>query len=411
MRGILAALLVLGCGDDTVASPDAPTMDAPRIDAPMIDAAIDAPIDALPDSAPDAHCASAAWTIEQLASVGQAPSLVFDPQGTMHVAFTTGYLGSISYGQRPIGGAFTTTVLESGQGATSTAIAVDSNLGVHVAFQDATDAFRYAYKPAGGSFTTQLVQSPTNIGADQIISIALDANDKPHLAFEYASTQVKNAHAYQDGAGNWIIDDIEGVGSAAAGGPRIAMNGTSPRVAYPVVNANLRYAASAAAGSWSIEQLPTHAEDLSLALDPGGTPHLIYAGFNGTADALLHSVRSASGTWNTETAALATEAPATCAAGCFITYVNSLTMDSAGGLHASYAQDDRASSSSYNVLVRYAYRAPGGGWTSEYIDGAGAYAGVFNAIALDPDGGVHVLYSRATTNTGTMRLMHAYRCR
>ena len=63
MRYVLALLFVVGCGDDTVATPDAPSIDAPhpdaRIDAPAIDApAIDAPdIDAPePDAAmPDAR--------------------------------------------------------------------------------------------------------------------------------------------------------------------------------------------------------------------------------------------------------------------------------------------------------------------------------------------------------------------
>src|SRR5215470_4170055 len=106
MRGILAALLVLGCGDDTVASPDAPiSIDAPRIDA-MIDAPmIDAPMpDAfMPDgsaaclSVDAGTCSSTAWQIEELEPMGDSPSMTVDCQGTLHVAFVNGQFNGPLY--------------------------------------------------------------------------------------------------------------------------------------------------------------------------------------------------------------------------------------------------------------------------------------------------------------------------
>src|SRR5262249_38480397 len=56
---ISSLVLCLGCGDDTVVSPDAPpSVDRPRIDAPIVDAPMnaDAPADAMEmaDAAPDA---------------------------------------------------------------------------------------------------------------------------------------------------------------------------------------------------------------------------------------------------------------------------------------------------------------------------------------------------------------------
>src|SRR5690349_3078468 len=111
MRGILAALFVLGCGDDTAASPDAPNaIDAPRIDAPMIDAPmIDAPeIDApMPDAAmADASpCVNPAWQVEELEPMGDSPSMTVDGQGTLHVAFVNGqFFGPLYYGHRAPGG-------------------------------------------------------------------------------------------------------------------------------------------------------------------------------------------------------------------------------------------------------------------------------------------------------------------
>jgi hypothetical protein len=90
-----------------------------------------------------------------------------------------------------------------------------------------------------------------------------------------------------------------------------------------------------------------------------------------------------------------------------------LALDGAGGAHASFAEfetlDSAGAMSQY--LVRYAYRTPSGTWTNEYIDGMGAFAGIYNELALDPTDGVHVAYTYMTTSNGTPELRHAYRCR
>lgn len=437
MRGILAALFVLGCGDDTLATaPDAPpVIDAPRIDAhpdaAMIDAAIDAPaidapmidapmIDApMPDalvidgsaaclSVDAGACTSSAWQIEELEPMGDSPSMTVDCQGTLHVAFVNGqFFGPLYYGHRAPGGAWSSEMVFN-SAVDSTAIAVDHAGGVHIAFQAGTpDAFEYAYKPAGGTtWTLEVVQQPINIGAYQIVSIALDANDQPHIGLEYYTSTAVYAHAHRSN-GTWIKDVAESAPNIGApfSGPRIAVDGAVIKMAYPEVNSSARYAVETA-GSWSIVNIMPNPGAVALALDATGAPHITY----NPSTSLVYATANSSGGWNTETAATPGQSPGACGTNCGVSYMNWLALDGAGGVHASFSEYENPGGAQ-QYLVRYAHRAPTGGWTNEYIDGLGAFAGIYNELALDPAGGVHVVYTYMTTNNGVPHLKHAYRCR
>jgi hypothetical protein len=431
MRGILAALLVLGCGDDTVASPDAPaTIDAPRIDA-MPDAAIDAPaidapmidapmIDApMPDaftidgsaaclSVDAGTCTTTAWQIEELEPMGDSPSMTVDCQGTLHVAFVNAQsIGPLYYGHRAVGGTWSHEMVFN-SAIDATAIAVDHAGGVHIAFQAVTpDTFEYAYKPAGGTtWTLEAVYGPINIAAGPIVSVALDANDQPHIGLEYFTGSDVYAHAHREN-GTWVKDIAESsttVGTAFSG-PRIAVDGTTIKMAYPVNNSSARYAVETA-GVWSIVNIQPNPSAVSLALDATGSPHVIYNPSTG----LVYATPSSSGSWNTELAATAGQSPGACGTNCGVAYQNSLALDGSGGAHMSFAEYENPGGAQ-QYLVRYVYRAPTGGYTREYIDGLGAFAGIYNQLALDPAGGVHVVYTYMTTNNGEPHVKHAYRCR
>jgi hypothetical protein len=329
------------------------------------------------------------------------------------VAFINGRsFGPLYYGHRAAGGTWSSgMVFDSAVDAT--AIVVDHLGGVHIAFQTyATDAFEYAYLPAGGTtWTLQVVQQPINIAAGQIVSIALDANDQPHVGIMYVNgTGIARAHAHRDSSNNWIKDIAETTaGGAASGtGPRIAVDGTTIKMAYPRVNAQSRYAVETS-GTWSIVDVSQNPDSVALALDATGAPHLVYD----SASTLVYATANPAGGWFTENAGQAGAAPGTCAFGCGVAYLNWLVLDGDGGAHASFADYEwlNGGHTSSQYLVRYAYRSPAGSWTDEYIDGVGGFAGIYNEIALDPQGGVHVVYTYMTTNNGTPSIKHAYRCR
>jgi hypothetical protein len=78
---------------------------------------------------------------------------------------------------------------------------------------------------------------------------------------------------------------------------------------------------------------------------------------------------------------------------------NSLSVDGAGGLHVSYFDVN-------NLDLAYAFKAPGGSWQLERVDGECSWAGQYTALALDETGGIHIAYQ----NDGSPhRLFHAVR--
>jgi len=347
--------------------------------------------------------------------MADSPSMVMDPQGGMHAAFVHGrFNGPLYYGHRPPGGLWMSEMANPDSATDSTGIAVDSTGGIHIVFQSGPpDAIQYVHRPTGGAWSSEVVETPVNIGAYQIESITLDSTDQPHIGIEYYDTQVERGHAHRGNSG-WIVDVAEGSGTGAPwSGPRIAMFGTTVKMAYPSSTGLARYAVESG-GNWTIIDLPSPVEALSLQLDPSGVPHLVFdrAQVGGAAD-FAYATPAPTGGWTVETAGQPGGAPGTCAFRCGVSYMNSLALDAAGGVHAVFTEFDSLNSANttYQYIIRYVYRAPGGGWTSEYIDGVGNYAGIYNAIALDPAGGVHVIYTFMTTNTGTPALKHAYRCR
>ena len=354
-----------------------------------------------------------AWMIDDLEPVADSPSMVMDPQGGIHVAFVHGrFNGPLYYGHRPLGGSWSSEMASPYSATESTGIAVDSTGGVHIVFQTSPpDAIQYAHKPAGSDWSSEIIKTPVTIGAYQIEAITLDAMDRPHIGIEYFDTLVERGHAHRETSG-WVIDVAEGSGGTPWSGPRISVFGSTIKMAYPVSTGPARYAVENA-GSWSIIDLPSSAEALSLALDPSGVPHLVFdrAQPGGAVD-FAYATPAPAGGWSVESAGRP-GAPGTCPFRCNVAYMNSLSLDSAGGAHAVFTEVDSLNSANtmFQYLLRYVYRAPGGGWTNEYIDGLGAYAGIYNAIALDPNGGVHVIYTYMTSNTGTPALKHAYRCR
>lgn len=76
-----------------------------------------------------------------------------------------------------------------------------------------------------------------------------------------------------------------------------------------------------------------------------------------------------------------------------------IAADSTGGMHVAY--DTRRAA---DPDLRYAYRAPAGGWTTETVDTAGS-VGIHVAIGVDAAGTLHILYYDFSSG----RLKHAMR--
>ncbi|MCZ7680922.1 MAG: hypothetical protein M5U28_19925 [Sandaracinaceae bacterium] len=133
----------------------------------------------------------------------------------------------------------------------------------------------------------------------------------------------------------------------------------------------------------------------SLALDASGGVHVAYAGhYERYRTGLLHAYRDLAGGWTIERIEPLTGAEDHASLTLDDT---SLALDALGGVHVSYR--DAAASD-----LRYAYRSPGGVWTTTTVDADGV-TGKDTSIALDASGGVHISYHDATN----LSLRYAYR--
>lgn len=128
-------------------------------------------------------------------------------------------------------------------------------------------------------------------------AIALDSEDRPHVAFADASSGIV-WYGRRD-AGIWDLQAIPGTGNAD-GGVRLALDGLdAPHVVYFDASRRVVTYAWGTGAGWSTSMVDeSHFEGhTGLVLEPDGTPHVAYAWDNGR---LRHAWLSG-GSWITET--------------------------------------------------------------------------------------------------------------
>ncbi len=161
-------------------------------------------------------------------------------------------------------------------------------------------------------------------------ALALDSADQPHVAYTKTGTNVTLLkYAYYDGA-TWHKETVDGLGDEDAGRfVSLALDADDhPHISYQdVTNYNLRYAYHDGS-AWHIQVVDSGTETgywTSIALDSAGHPHIAYF------DQLEHKVRYASydgSTWQVETVESFASAQ----------YV-SLALDSSNRPHIAYYAD------------------------------------------------------------------------
>ena len=382
MRGAFAvAFALLGCGSSSTLEdggpPDGSFADA--TDATITDAAADAGA-----SCPGPY----QWTIQTLAPLGDAPSMAIDSAGNVHVAYLVG--GAVMYGKLAPDGGWSTSVVQQDGGVHSTGIAADEHGGVHVVYDwMPADAFVYAYSD-GGAFTSSSIASPAAIaGAAQYCSIVIDSNQRPQIALDQndyldgGATPFHVLRARPGLDGGWEVDVVDTTSYQVTDGVGIAAGDAGVRLAWSVTGSYPRFAAETSDGGWQVENLPLtqSTRDIALALDTSGAPHMVTesAGFNSP---LAYLSRAPDGGWSEQTIFGTSSQSA-----------KSLAFDRGGEAHVSLSG------------LAYAHLPLDGGWTTETVE---ATNGLFNAIGIDPQGRVHIVYQSGTSSGYAVK--HAYRC-
>ncbi len=223
--------------------------------------------------------------------------------------------------------------------------------------------FGYRYASWTGS-SWQINNMPDMAGSS--VSLQLDENDRPHLSYTGAGTNLM--YAYYDGA-HWLSQTL-GYG----GSPSLALDPFGhPHISY--ASTYLRYAWNDGS-AWYTESVGMEAggQD-SLALDAAGRPHISYQGGD-WGDQLRYAWYDGS-RWQVETVD---------DSGVTGIYT-SLVLDSHGWPHISYFQDLNENA------LRYAYY-DGANWHLETVESAGNLCGT--SLALDATDRPHIGYYDST---------------
>jgi hypothetical protein len=275
-------------------------------------------------------------------------------------------------------------------------IAVDSNAGVHIAFQNSTNGnLKYAHKPVGGAWSIETVDATERTGDSS--SIDVDSAGNVYISYQGQGVGMANLkHAYKPSGGSWnveVIDPTDYVG----GHPSIELDSSgNQHISYfhnptsdlcPDDNnagtcGSMAYAYKPAGGEWSlsiIEQGISGEHNVgwysSLGIDSQGGVHVSYQKMTYTQIGYAH--KPAGGNWNIVDVDMTVNNKGG---------YTSLAVDPFDGVHISY--QDRTNSN-----LKYAYQAAGRNLITMTVDGRGyPSVGFHSSLVSDHLGGVHVSY-------------------
>jgi hypothetical protein len=227
--------------------------------------------------------------------------------------------------------------LDSGYYGTS--IAIDSNDKPHIAYEeyDGKDV-KYA-KNTTGTWTTEIAfDGSLSYDGYYLMdrALALDSNDYAHIAYRQANDYLGSAH--YNGTG-WVTEDVDYDGTTGMYYTSVAVDASDhPHIAYyDGNNYDLKYATWDGA-AWDIQTVDSDGSTgyyTSIALDASGNPHIAY--YRSTNSELAYATWDGAA-WDLQTI----DSDNT------VGYYPSIALDSGGSPHISYGEYT-------NDILRYAY--------------------------------------------------------
>jgi hypothetical protein len=339
-------------------------------------------------------CTPGRWTIsvvDATGDVGQRSALALDVQGGVHIAYHDRSAGALKYAYKA-SAAWTRATIEAAEhtGGDSP-LAVDGQGVVHLAYEQGS-RLRYGRLPVGGS--AWQIETPVPVG---YASMALALEDGGAVDIAYLGQNTGGGYPVEHarravGAPSFTTQLVEA--DARGGGfygiaLSLEADGAGDlHLGYHDEATGVRYARTAG-GSWQAPELvhALSAEFTSLGLSrSSGTVHIAYRDIRDHR--LRHASKAPGGEWRLEVAD-------------DVEYGGefaSLAVDAAGGAHVSHYNSTQQD-------LRYSYRPAGGTWTTTVVDSAGDVGG-HTSLAVDAAGAVHVSYYDATNR----ELKYARRC-
>lgn len=262
-----------------------------------------------------------------------------------------------------------------------TSLALDANENPHISYIDRVDqVVKYTYSD-GSSWNAQVVGEGRTTGTylDWSTSLALAPNGKVHISYFGRGEDLE--YAYWDGS-SWAGQTIDSAGVVGAFNSLAVDQTGSPHVSYyDWTNYQLKYAKATWTGSswsWSIQPVDGGpGEDYvgqftSLALDGSGEPRISY--YDSTNKDLKYAAWDGA-SWNIETVDSTGN----------LGDHTSIALDESGHPHISYY------SGTGPADLKYAYW-DGSEWAVETVESTG-FSGKHTSLALDGSGHPHIAYA------------------
>jgi hypothetical protein len=320
------------------------------------------------------------WTSSTVATVGsgESASIRVDGQNRAHVAYANDQVSTVAYALAD-GDATNVQTIASGRGR-DIAMTLDGSGQPVVVYVGATDNVLYLARPgptAGSWAHTQIATTAGEAG------VAVAPGGTLHVVYrDTAAAALKHLSGTAPPLASETLDTSGEPGWFAS--VAVAADGTIHITHWAYMGQELRYLRSGAA--WLHEVVEQQgfsqgAVNLSLALDPGGVPHIAFVDY---AYGLGLSIASRTGgTW---TSARLTPARR-------VEYL-ALAIDGAGHRHAAYWGFDDTS-------VYHATDAAGV-WEHDLVVGHAMPGTLGGAIAVGPNGRPQVVYTTYYTTADLM---------
>ncbi len=223
-------------------------------------------------------------TVESANDVGKYSSIALDSNGYVHISYIDETNDDLRYCNNTQGSWTCDIVASYGTNFYESSIAIDSSDKLHIAYlvynDDEGEHYAVYCNNTQGSWTCNNIRSATTLFRD--ISIAIDSNDKIHLAISVNINDYVGLYYYNNTNGAWAGDPfLYSPGSCAAciEFTSVAIDSNNKiHMSLPYITSDLRYCNNTQ-GSWTCDDIDT-ANDVgkysSIAIDSNDKMHIAH---------------------------------------------------------------------------------------------------------------------------------------
>lgn len=306
-------------------------------------------------------------TVDQQGDVGEQSAIAVDAEGFVHIAYYDDTNGTLNYANNVDGWEAMVVDNSSASVGLNPSIALDSDGNVHISYYDEmSQDLRYATN-AGGEWITDSRDTGGNVGLYS--SISIDSDDGVHIV--YLSSTSKNLKYTGNSGGDWVVNLVDNSGNVES---RIATGVDSNNSVHVMYyrGGELIHANQTTTGWFkeSVESTDQLGQGISMYIDDND---VIYCTYYNTFSSTLKYIRNVGGEWN---ASESIESEGQGGVG------NAIAVDSNGNERITYVD-------TVNGVLKYAERR-NGIWMYQKVDLEGV--GKVISMAMDSLGRAHISY-------------------